>query len=217
MSRSTALACFLAIFAASSTSHASTEGAPVSGHVTQDHSWVWSRGTVGIAGHFGAGAPTGILGGSVEVTPAPWLTIAPGVGVAPLGYQLALMSRFRVVADTMGYGFGFGVSEGGYQSKRFAASGGFEPYSAGTESIKTWSHAWFGNVEASIEQRHENGLSWRAYAGVGAVLNRSGYECASYATGSGIFRTSPSAPGCDRNQGNVVPYAGFSIGWAFGM
>src|SRR5262249_18823489 len=160
---------------------------------------------IGVAGYAGAGAPTGIAGGTVEITPAKWVTIATGTGIAPSGMQYAVMPRFRIVDGTMGYGIGIGVSEGAYQSVARYQQDSWNLPNAGADSIKTWNHAWFGNVELSIEERHKDGLTWRIFAGAGRVLNASSYECASHSWSGGMFDTkSAPAPGCDPNQGNIV-------------
>ncbi len=93
----------------------------------------------------GLGAPTGEIGGALDLAPAPWLSIWIGGGFGAQGPQIAGGARLRPIwTDAKdAIGVELGVSTGPYKSKSCAGSP-FMPSDGGCEASH-WENAVWAN------------------------------------------------------------------------
>ena len=155
-----------------------------------------------VAAQLGGGSPLGTAGLVVEHTPVSWATLSAGIGLLQGKPQFALIPRVhQPITDTLGIGFGAGLSFGptGYDGRdalrRVVCS------SCGDVGERTYSFAWWANGELSLEERRPWGLVWRVFVGGARVLNPGNGAC--------------DAGNCSDHP--IVAYAGAAVGWSFSL
>jgi hypothetical protein len=167
----------------------------------------WDR-VLSINAQVGLGAPLGLGGIGLDLTPFRWFTIGAGVGYSPHsgstggGSQAALMSRLRYPFENgTAIALGGGVSTGPYHASPFM------DYESHT--VWTWDRAWWTNVELSIEHRWTNGVELRGFGGVGFLDNPTADTCA-----IGTYGLEKCPLTANDAFVSTVPYLGLSIGYA---
>jgi hypothetical protein len=155
----------------------------------------WSRRPFAIMGVYGVGTPVGILGVVVEYTPIRAITLSAGVGGSD-GAQFAFTPRVSLpLSDYVSFSVGGGVSGGHYREHSLYDGPGRE-----------WRRAIWANGEASMEGRLTKGFSWRAFLGVGQVLNTPSSAC----------MDDEGVP-CSRTDLPSIVYLGGAFGYAFDL
>ncbi len=167
---------------------------------------VWTERRLAIDGHMGFGTPYGLTGVSLELTPIPWWTFGGGLGVSFGGPQLAMSTRVRYPFGHAALAFGVGVSRGGYKTVESWIDASW---------TKEWAHAYWLNIEASVEHRWRTGLELRIYMGVGSLLNPGSGEC--HPNLRGYDCDGSGEPLGFLFSQNGVPYVGVAVGHAFAL
>jgi hypothetical protein len=145
--------------------------------------------------------PFGLVGASLDYSPARWVAIEAGGGYNVDGPQGALWPRARLPL-TRGFAIGGGplLGVGNYDADNDCLICGEEQ---ATRRHRTWKPAVVGGGLLSIEGRGEGGFSWKVYGGAGHVLNSGAIEC------------TPASSQADCTPGSVLnmPYLGAALGF----
>lgn len=157
--------------------------------------------------HLGVGTPLGFGGASTEFTPAPFFTVAAGVGANGDGMQEGLEARIRgIMRSGTAVAVGAGLSTGPY-----VASSLFELESS---TRWHWQRAWWATVAFSVEHRWVSGVELRGYVGASILQNSTADSC-SVNEPFGYYRTEP----CTSLQSphEFTPFLGLAFGYAFNL
>jgi hypothetical protein len=169
---------------------------------------VWTERRLAVDVHAGFGTPYGLTGASLEFTTIPYWTLGGGVGTSISGPQLAMSTRVRYPFGHGGVAFGVGASRGAYDTA--------EAWMTDPLWTRHWDHAYWLNLEVSLEHRWATGVQFRMYGGVGSVLNPAAAQCQPGNIGHDC--NSPGGPfGLARINETTVPYLGFAVGYAFAL
>lgn len=145
--------------------------------------------------------PFGLLGATLDYSPAPWIAIEAGGGYNVDGVQGALAPRARVpISRGVAVGAGPFIGVGNYDADNDCLICGEDQ---ATRRHRTWKPAIVGGGLLSIEGRSEGGFSWKVYGGAGHVLNSGAIEC------------TPASSQADCTPGNVLtlPQFGAAVGF----
>ena len=171
---------------------------------------VWSERRLALDAHAGLGTPLGLIGVSLEVTPIPYWTFGGGIGTSISGPQLAMSTRVRYPFGHGAIAFGVGASRGAYDTA--------EAWLADSLWTRHWDHAYWLNLEVSLEHRWSTGVQFRMYGGVGAVLNPADGRCQPDQNNGGHDCSFPGGPlGLLSFSETSVPYVGYAVGYAFSL
>jgi hypothetical protein len=155
----------------------------------------------------GLSTPLGEYGVAVAYAVAPAITVEAGVGEGFAGPLVAVQARARFLTlDPAHVAIGLGFAEGDYQNREpfFAVP----PVSPVVEfDATTVRRAMLTTAELSYEHRTPGGLAVRLYAGVGVVI--AGERESGEREDGTMISSGPA-------RGMWNPYAGLSIGYAFG-
>jgi hypothetical protein len=117
----------------------------------------------------GVATPLGELGIELDGHLAKWLSLSAGVGASTSGPQLAAMARAHLpIGEQWAMSFGAGASEGKYEWTELVFD---EP------AKKTWDRAYWLNAELGFERTIYDVNTFRAFFGIGQVLNDDEYMC----------------------------------------
>ena len=151
------------------------------------------------------GAPLGMLGLALDVSPLPALAVNGGVGLGFTGIQLAASARgrLRLREDLFASG-GLGYSTG-----PFLREDAFEDYLLAESPAKKYDRAHWLNAELGIEHHRESGWHFRGFVGVGTLLNPRDASC--------DHGNSSADAACEREIAQtdllLLPYVGGAIGF----
>jgi hypothetical protein len=169
---------------------------------------VWTKRRIAIDVHAGLGTPYGLTGASLEFTPIAYWTLGGGVGTSISGPQLALSTRVRYPIGHSAIAFGVGASRGAYDTA--------EAWLTDSLWRKHWDHAYWLNLEVSLERRWSSGVQFRMYGGVGTVVNPAAGKCEPDSNYGGHDCNSRGGPlGLLWINETTVPYVGYAVGYAF--
>ncbi|MCC6664699.1 MAG: hypothetical protein IT375_13185 [Polyangiaceae bacterium] len=161
----------------------------------------WTERPIAVEAQLGLGAPLGLVGVAVDLSPSAGFSWNLGAGISVPGptLQLGTAVRLRLIPTT---GFAVGA-EGGLS---------FGPYSEQSDCPSndcppaySWERAVWGHVGLMLERRSQSGLTLRWSFG-----------------GAGIFNvTQADCERCDATDEpstwhTTVPYTLVAAGWAFG-
>ena len=150
----------------------------------------------------GLGTPTGLIGGVLDWTPTPYLSLEAGLGYDRTfsffpdagGFQWSVMPRLRTPNDGVSLSVGAGMSGGHYE---WCDSCPFE-----NGDVWTWSHALWFNFETALEYRWQAGAALRLVIGGADLLNRDDVTCQENRYGCGDI-----APA----RQSIQPYFGLAV------
>ncbi|MBI3206626.1 MAG: hypothetical protein HYZ29_34135 [Myxococcales bacterium] len=161
----------------------------------------WTDRPIALEAQLGLGAPLGLVGVAVDLSPSAGFSWNLGAGVsahAP-SLQLGTAVRLRLIPTT---GFAVGA-EGGLAFGRYA-----EPSECPRPDCPptySWERAVWGHVGLMLERRSASGLSLRWSFGSAGIFNVTQADCVR----------------CDATDepnmwDTTVPYTLVAAGWAFG-
>jgi hypothetical protein len=113
---------------------------------------------------FGVGAPTGLLGATLEVSPTAWLVLNAGAGEGAQGTQIATMGRLRLPLGDWAVAIGGGYSFGNYDDNKCWG------HDCNDHDARSWEPAHWLNADLSVETRAASGFEWRLYTGFGTAI-----------------------------------------------
>jgi hypothetical protein len=162
-----------------------------------------------IEGHVGLGAPLGLAGLAVDVTPHPWFSLNAGVGRGVDGLQLAAMLRVRPLfwGRTFALGLGGGVSRGDTSTT----------VAFGDSPELRFNQATWLNAEVFGEMRRGS-LHLRPFVGIARRVAYSSctYDDARSAMPSGLVRpcSEVAKSNIDKyDSDQTIGYTGVAIGF----
>jgi hypothetical protein len=151
------------------------------------------------------GAPLGMLGVALDVSPLPALAVNGGMGLGFTGIQLAASARGRLrLGEDLFASAGLGYSAG-----PFLREDALEDYLLAESPAKIYPRAHWLNAELGIEHHRESGWHFRGFVGVGTLLNPRDAHC--------DHGNSTADAACEREIAQtdllLLPYVGGAIGF----
>jgi hypothetical protein len=178
-------------------------------HARAEPSPAWDD-ALAVDGHLGLGAPLGLAGLAVDVTPHRRFSIGAGVGKGMDAPQVAAMARVRplLLGHKFALGLGGGVSGGDTRTARFGFSDPSQIY---------WGKAIWLNGEFFMELRH-GPFHLRPFVG---VARRVAYSSCTYVarTPGGTEETVYACADVEARTLNkywdpTILYTGVAVGWS---
>ena len=133
----------------------------------------WIKKPLALEAQLGLGAPLGLAGAALDVSPSPGfsLNFGAGVGHSTRSLQLAGVARMRIIA-AHGFAVGpeAGLAMGRYEEHIDCPDGHCPPE-------WHWNRAVWGNVGLFLERRSDTGLALRWSFGAASIFNLASAEC----------------------------------------
>jgi hypothetical protein len=172
---------------------------------------VWATSLLALELQAGFGAPLGYLGAAVDYSPFPALAFNLGVGLGGVGFQYAVSTRLRLPnASHWAPYVGAGLSAGAYQNPPGFL---FSSYDSGDTSnggaYYHWDTAYWTNIEIGGESRSSSNVTFRAFLGLGLLMNPGSAVAVGYTSPGGVL----PPPGFSWCQ----PYTGIAFGYGLGL
>ena len=149
----------------------------------------WSH-HLALLGEIGVAAPVGTMAFLIQVSPARWLAIEPGIGIVGEGARESAMIRIRPFPDESAtFSLAFGLATGTFVWNTSTFGSENQP----VYELR-WSRAYFGLGEIALEKRTDRDLQWRVAMGVRRLLDPRDAYCHSLVSG-----------GCDHQRAGEGP------------
>jgi hypothetical protein len=162
---------------------------------------LWAQRPIAVEAQVGLGAPLGLAGLALDLSPSAGFSwnVGAGVGGSTKTLQLGTAVRLRLI-PVHGFAVGAegGLAFGRYEERSECATGRCPP-------AYSWDQAVWGHIGLVLERRSESGVTLRWSFG-----------------GAGIFNvTSADCERCDATDEpsiwhTTLPYTLVAVGWAFG-
>jgi hypothetical protein len=178
-------------------------------HARAEPSPAWDD-VLAVEGHLGLGAPLGLAGLAVDVTPHRRFSIGAGVGKGMDAPQLAAMARVRplLLGRKFALGLGGGASGGDTRTARFGFSDPSQIY---------WGKAVWLNGEFFMELRH-GPFHLRPFVG---MARRVAYSSCTYVArevgveeGTAYNCADVEARTLNKYWDPTILYTGVAVGWS---
>jgi hypothetical protein len=160
----------------------------------------WVERPLALEAVLGLGAPLGLAGVAVDMSPSPGFSANAGAGIggSTRSLQLAAALRMRIIAAR---GFAAGA-EGGLAVGRYSED--LSCPSGRCPAAWYWERAVWGNVGLFLELRTDAGLALRGSFGASAIFNVTSGQCVR----------------CDATDEpslwtTTLPYTAIAVGYAF--
>jgi hypothetical protein len=160
----------------------------------------------GVTAVIGVGAPTGLLGGEVEVRPTPWTAFAIGAGTNAQSLQLAGTARVGWFGPFFRIWGGAGLSGGAYKPFDLNFCPGCDSYDSLDPKPGYWRNdlAVWSNFEFGVGVANPSGLYTRFTLGYAAYLNPDHAQCVLPEAGSKCAKANPA---------DGVPFVSVGVGY----